>query len=210
MGRGHVNRRYSVTACFDGNKRVVSGSEDGSIYIWDINNSKSVVQKLQGHNGKRHRSRLKLGSRFLGANVGRCDKCWENTMYITLINNYYCTKYSFCLVVAILSKVELWVLCYIAYRKSKHPRNTVPILIMFFAHWANFLSATLLQRKVWGLRFLLFTCVFFTFYQIVGTSRQWSLSMIFVDFHGGRGGARWSSLCCSPAQLPVVMNLIGS
>ena len=47
-----MNRRYSVTACFDGNKRVVSGSEDGSIYIWDINNSKSVVQKLQGHNGE--------------------------------------------------------------------------------------------------------------------------------------------------------------
>ncbi|CAN0553904.1 unnamed protein product, partial [Ectocarpus sp. 12 AP-2014] len=23
--KGHVNRRYSVTACFDGNKRVVSG-----------------------------------------------------------------------------------------------------------------------------------------------------------------------------------------
>ncbi|CAN0533584.1 unnamed protein product, partial [Laminaria digitata] len=50
--RGHVNRRYSVTACFDGNKRVVSGSEDGSIYVWDINSSKSVVQKLQGHNGE--------------------------------------------------------------------------------------------------------------------------------------------------------------
>lgn len=46
-----MNRRYSVTACFDGNKRVVSGSEDGSIYVWDINSSKSVVQKLQGHNG---------------------------------------------------------------------------------------------------------------------------------------------------------------
>lgn len=51
-GRGHVNRRYSVTACFDGNKRVVSGSEDGSIYIWDINSSKSVVQRLQGHSGE--------------------------------------------------------------------------------------------------------------------------------------------------------------
>lgn len=52
MNRGHTNRRYSVTACFDGNKRVVSGSEDGSIYVWDINSSKSVVQKLQGHNGE--------------------------------------------------------------------------------------------------------------------------------------------------------------
>lgn len=51
--RGHQNRRYSVTACFDGNKRVVSGSEDGNIYVWDINSSKSVVQKLPGHNGER-------------------------------------------------------------------------------------------------------------------------------------------------------------
>lgn len=53
-----MNRRYSVTACFDGNKRVVSGSEDGSIYVWDINSSKSVVQKLQGHNGGREKDAL--------------------------------------------------------------------------------------------------------------------------------------------------------
>lgn len=54
-----MNRRYSVTACFDGNKRVVSGSEDGSIYVWDINSSKSVVQKLQGHNGGRKKDALR-------------------------------------------------------------------------------------------------------------------------------------------------------
>lgn len=48
-----MNRRYSVTACFDGNKRVVSGSEDNNIYVWDINSSKSVVQKLVGHSGER-------------------------------------------------------------------------------------------------------------------------------------------------------------
>ena len=47
-----MNRRYSVTACFDGNKRVVSGSEDNNIYVWDINSSKSVVQKLVGHSGE--------------------------------------------------------------------------------------------------------------------------------------------------------------
>lgn len=69
MGRGHVNRRYSVTACFDGNKRVVSGSEDGSIYIWDINNSKSVVQKLQGHNGNEIGRGLDWGLRSLNANI---------------------------------------------------------------------------------------------------------------------------------------------
>lgn len=67
--RGHQNRRYSVTACFDGNKRVVSGSEDGHIYVWDINSSKNVVQKLPGHNGEQ------WTERDIGTGIGAGGQC---------------------------------------------------------------------------------------------------------------------------------------
>ena len=51
--QGHKNQKYSVTGTFgvysDGEQAfVVSGSEDGSIIIWDVS-SKSVLQVLQGH-----------------------------------------------------------------------------------------------------------------------------------------------------------------
>jgi COMPASS component SWD3 len=53
--RGHVNRKHSLFAAFltvqdssSNNAYVVSGSEDSTVCVWNIN-SKKLVQKIQGH-----------------------------------------------------------------------------------------------------------------------------------------------------------------
>ncbi|KAJ5169333.1 uncharacterized protein N7500_002116 [Penicillium coprophilum] len=59
--QGHVNTKYSLSGCFGtyGPKNVnfnpplcfvVSGSEDGYIFLWDLV-SKQVLQRLDGHSG---------------------------------------------------------------------------------------------------------------------------------------------------------------
>lgn len=47
---GHANKEYCLYAKFSitCGKHVVSGSEDGSVFIWDVS-KKNVVQKLEGH-----------------------------------------------------------------------------------------------------------------------------------------------------------------
>ena len=48
--RGHKNSEHCVRATFSATNgaRVVSGSEDGSVYLWDLH-TEEVVQKLDGH-----------------------------------------------------------------------------------------------------------------------------------------------------------------
>lgn len=51
--QGHKNRRYSISGAFGTygpNAFVVSGSEDGSILIWDVK-SKTLLQKTNAHEG---------------------------------------------------------------------------------------------------------------------------------------------------------------
>lgn len=51
---GHLNQKYSITSGFvvAGSERyVISGSEDGYIYLWDLQTSE-VVQKIKAHDGK--------------------------------------------------------------------------------------------------------------------------------------------------------------
>lgn len=52
--RGHRNERFCATSTFllssTGRHRVVSGSEDSKVYIWDLQTRK-VVQTLEGHQG---------------------------------------------------------------------------------------------------------------------------------------------------------------
>lgn len=55
---GHVNRTYCLFTCFGfgadesgaERKAVISGSEDGKVYIWDLQ-SRKVLQVLDGHRG---------------------------------------------------------------------------------------------------------------------------------------------------------------
>ena len=50
--KGHVNKDFRIRSCFGINDAfVVSGSEDGKIYVWDMLEGK-VVKKLDGHAGK--------------------------------------------------------------------------------------------------------------------------------------------------------------
>ena len=50
--RGHTNAEYRIRSCLGlGDAVVISGSEDGCIYAWDVLEGK-VIQTLQAHNGK--------------------------------------------------------------------------------------------------------------------------------------------------------------
>ncbi|KAI9822593.1 MAG: hypothetical protein M1827_000312 [Pycnora praestabilis] len=50
--KGHVNEEYRIRSCLGvGDAYVVSGSEDGHIYVWDLLEGR-VVEKLKAHNGK--------------------------------------------------------------------------------------------------------------------------------------------------------------
>jgi COMPASS component SWD3 len=53
--QGHKNVKYSISGTFglygDGKQAfVASGSEDGSIVLWDVT-SKEILQKIEGHEG---------------------------------------------------------------------------------------------------------------------------------------------------------------
>jgi COMPASS component SWD3 len=51
--QGHENKKYSIGGSFGvyGKEAfVVSGSEDGSIVLWDVK-SKNILQRLDGHDG---------------------------------------------------------------------------------------------------------------------------------------------------------------
>lgn len=47
---GHVNKVYCITPTFSvtNGKYIVSGSEDGCVYLWDLQ-GKNMIQKLEGH-----------------------------------------------------------------------------------------------------------------------------------------------------------------
>ena len=54
--RGHKNHRFCIFSAFclngaDGGKRIISGSEDGHLYVWDLQ-SRAILQKLEGHHGR--------------------------------------------------------------------------------------------------------------------------------------------------------------
>ncbi len=50
--KGHTNKDYRIRSCLGmGDAYVISGSEDGQIYVWDLLSGR-VVKKLQAHEGK--------------------------------------------------------------------------------------------------------------------------------------------------------------
>lgn len=51
--QGHKNQKYSISGAFGIHQDegfIVSGSEEGTIFIWDVT-SKKVLQRLEGHEG---------------------------------------------------------------------------------------------------------------------------------------------------------------
>ena len=50
--RGHTNKDYRIRSCLGlADSVVISGSEDGQLYAWDLLEGK-VVEKLKAHGGK--------------------------------------------------------------------------------------------------------------------------------------------------------------
>lgn len=50
--KGHMNENYRIRSCLGlGDAVVVSGSEDGKIYVWDLLEGK-VLETLSAHEGK--------------------------------------------------------------------------------------------------------------------------------------------------------------
>lgn len=50
--KGHINKAYRIRSCLGlGDAVVISGSEDGSIYVWDLLEAK-VCETLSAHDGK--------------------------------------------------------------------------------------------------------------------------------------------------------------
>lgn len=50
--KGHTNKDYRIRSCLGmADSVVVSGSEDGQLYAWDVLEGK-VVEKIKAHDGK--------------------------------------------------------------------------------------------------------------------------------------------------------------
>ena len=50
--RGHTNKNYRIRSCLGmADSVVISGSEDGRLYAWNLLEGK-VVEKLEAHSGK--------------------------------------------------------------------------------------------------------------------------------------------------------------
>lgn len=50
--RGHTNKNYRIRSCLGiGDSVVISGSEDGQLYAWDLLEGK-VIEKLEAHSEK--------------------------------------------------------------------------------------------------------------------------------------------------------------
>lgn len=50
MYQGHVNKIFCITPTFSvtNGKYIVSGSEDGCIYLWDLQ-GRNLIQRIEGH-----------------------------------------------------------------------------------------------------------------------------------------------------------------
>lgn len=50
--KGHTNSDYRIRSCLGmGDAVVISGSEDGSLYAWDLLEG-MLIQKIKAHEGK--------------------------------------------------------------------------------------------------------------------------------------------------------------
>ena len=50
--KGHTNKDYRIRSCLGmADSVVISGSEDGKLYAWDLLEGK-VIEKLEAHGGK--------------------------------------------------------------------------------------------------------------------------------------------------------------
>ena len=50
--RGHTNNDYRIRSCLGmADSMVISGSEDGKLYVWDLLEGRAI-EKLSAHDGK--------------------------------------------------------------------------------------------------------------------------------------------------------------
>jgi len=50
--KGHINTEYRIRSCLGlADAVILSGSEDGHIYVWDLLEGK-VIEKIKSHDGK--------------------------------------------------------------------------------------------------------------------------------------------------------------
>jgi len=76
---GHVNKEYKVDSCVTSNDtHIISGSEDGHIYFWDLIEAKVVAKLENVHKGVVY-SLSKHPSKNILLTAGTdCVKLWNN------------------------------------------------------------------------------------------------------------------------------------
>lgn len=73
--RGHTNKDYRIRSCLGmADSAVMSGSEDGKLYAWDLLEGK-VIEKLEAHGGKVASAVACNGVRKEWASAGVDGKC---------------------------------------------------------------------------------------------------------------------------------------
>lgn len=86
--RGHTNKDYRIRSCLGlGDALVISGSEDGKVYVWNLLEG-TVVEALSAHGGKVASAVTSTSARreFASAGVdGRCcTSKYSRIMVLTL------------------------------------------------------------------------------------------------------------------------------
>ena len=73
--KGHTNKDYRIRSCLGmADSVVVSGSEDGHLYAWDLLEGK-VIEKLKAHDGKAASAVAFNGTRNEWASAGVDGGC---------------------------------------------------------------------------------------------------------------------------------------
>ena len=76
--KGHTNKDYRLRSCLGlADAVVISGSEDGEIYVWDVLEGK-VIERLTAHDGKVANAVAFNGAKKEWASAGIDGKrCWK-------------------------------------------------------------------------------------------------------------------------------------
>ena len=74
---GHTNHDYRIRSCLGmADAVVISGSEDGLLYAWDLLDGK-IIEKLEAHSGKVASAIAWNGNRKEWASAGTDGESWS-------------------------------------------------------------------------------------------------------------------------------------